>query len=52
MFAYPLSVRRDIEHDLIHLRSASRIGGSDFGVNRNRADQLIHCLKQNAEFVD
>ncbi|WP_349432094.1 DUF1499 domain-containing protein [Methylomarinum sp. Ch1-1] len=35
-FVDDLEVRLDLEKKLIHLRSASRVGHYDFGVNRNR----------------
>ena len=30
----------DLEHKLIHVRSASRVGHSDFGVNRRRVEDI------------
>jgi uncharacterized protein (DUF1499 family) len=39
-FIDDLELRLDREHSVIHLRSAARAGYSDFGVNRNRAEQL------------
>jgi len=36
-----VELRLDQEHGLIHIRSASRIGRSDFGVNRKRVEQLM-----------
>jgi len=35
-----VELRRDASADLIHLRSASRAGRSDFGVNRKRVNQI------------
>ena len=39
-----VELRRDVEDGLIHIRSASRIGRSDFGVNRKRAEQMRQRL--------
>ena len=39
-FVDDLEIRVDMEQNLIHLRSASRVGHSDRGVNRERAERL------------
>jgi len=39
-FVDDLEVRLDTETDSIHVRSASRVGHSDFGVNRQRVEQI------------
>lgn len=39
-FVDDLALRFDPVENRIHLRSASRVGYSDFGVNRRRAEQL------------
>ena len=39
-FKDDLEIRVDPDHKLIHLRSASRSGYSDFGVNRKRVEQI------------
>jgi len=39
-FIDDLELRLDQEHRVIHLRSASRAGYSDFGANRIRVDQV------------
>ncbi len=36
-----VELRLDEQHGLIHIRSASRVGRSDFGVNRKRVEQLM-----------
>jgi len=40
-----VEVRLDKENKLIHLRSASRIGRSDFGVNRKRIASIKKALE-------
>lgn len=35
-----LELRLDKQHQLIHVRSASRVGHSDFGVNKKRIDSI------------
>jgi len=35
-----VELRLDVDQGLIHLRSASRVGRSDFGVNRKRLERL------------
>lgn len=39
-FIDDVELRVDTEHQLLHLRSASRVGHSDFGVNRKRIEEL------------
>ena len=39
-FVDDLEIRIDLENNLIHLRSASRVGRSDGGVNRQRIDRV------------
>jgi uncharacterized protein (DUF1499 family) len=39
-----VEVRFDKENNLIHLRSASRIGRSDFGVNRKRIERIKKAM--------
>lgn len=44
-FVDDVEVRIDPQQALIHLRSASRIGYSDFGANRKRLDQLKKAIE-------
>ncbi len=44
-FVDDLALRFDPVENQIHLRSASRVGYSDFGVNRRRVEQLKSLLK-------
>ncbi len=46
-FVDDVELRFDREQHLIHLRSASRIGRSDFGVNRKRVETLKKALENN-----
>ena len=46
-FVDDLDLIIDIEQQLIHLRSASRTGYYDFGVNRRRVEKLRSLLKQH-----
>jgi len=39
-FVDDLELRLDAENNIIHIRSASRVGHSDFGVNRKRVEQI------------
>lgn len=39
-----LEIRIDDTNQLIHIRSASRVGHSDFGVNRERAEKFRELL--------
>ena len=43
-FYFPETKEKEI---IIHIRSASRIGHSDFGVNRKRIEQIRSKLKVN-----
>ncbi len=36
----------DAEHQVIHFRSASRVGRSDLGVNRQRMEQIRSAWEQ------
>jgi len=40
-----VELRRDRSDERIHIRSASRAGRSDFGVNRNRVEQIVEGIK-------
>ena len=44
-FVDDLEIRVDREANLIHLRSASRVGHGDGGVNRQRVEQLKKSLR-------
>ena len=46
-FVDDLDLIIDIEQQLIHVRSASRTGYYDFGVNRHRVEKLRSLLKQH-----
>jgi len=46
-FVDDFEVRLDVDKKLIHFRSASRVGRSDFGVNRKRVQKLIVLLEAN-----
>jgi len=43
-FTDDVSSRLDVENNCIHIRSASRVGYSDFGVNRKRVEELRRRL--------
>lgn len=43
-FVDDLEVYFDVENQKIHFRSASRVGHSDFGVNRKRVEKLKSSL--------
>ncbi|MGQ9426416.1 DUF1499 domain-containing protein [Gilvimarinus sp. F26214L] len=45
-FVDDFEVRLVPEDDLLHIRSASRVGHSDFGVNRRRVDQFKNQLQE------
>lgn len=39
-----VELRLDADQGLIHIRSASRVGRSDFGVNRKRVERIMQAL--------
>ncbi len=43
-FVDDFEARLDLEQGVMHLRSASRVGHSDFGVNRQRVEQISAAL--------
>ena len=45
-FVDDFEIRIDNEKQLIHIRSASRTGKSDFGVNKKRADTFSSLIKE------
>jgi uncharacterized protein (DUF1499 family) len=45
-FVDDLKIILDSDNNIIHIRSASRVGYSDFGVNRKRMEQLRTTLQQ------
>lgn len=45
-FVDDLELRIDPDNGLLHIRSASRVGHSDFGVNRKRVDQIRTRLEE------
>jgi uncharacterized protein (DUF1499 family) len=47
-FVDDLEARLDVEQGVIHLRSASRVGHSDFGVNRQRIELLKRRFSEKA----
>lgn len=44
-FVDNFEIRLDPENSLVHIRSASRMGYSDFGVNRKRVERFKAALK-------
>lgn len=46
-FVDDLMLRLSPSKGIVHIRSASRIGYSDFGVNRRRVENLREILRQN-----
>jgi len=47
-FVDDVELRRDAQHHgLIHVRSASRVGRTDFSVNRQRVEQLFQGMETN-----
>lgn len=44
-FVDDFELRLDPEHDLVHIRSASRVGYSDLGVNRKRVERFKAALQ-------
>ena len=47
-FVDDLEARMDVEQGVIHLRSASRVGHSDFGANRQRIELLKRRFSEKA----
>ncbi len=47
-FVDDLEIRLDASESVIHIRSASRAGYSDRGVNRKRVDQFVSILAQSS----
>lgn len=45
-FIDDVELRFDIEHNVLHLRSASRVGHSDFNANRKRINRLKENINQ------
>ena len=45
-FVDDLEIRIDLDQKIIHLRSASRVGRSDGGVNRERIKRLKSLYQQ------
>ena len=45
-FVDDLEIRVDTDQKMIHLRSASRVGHSDRGVNRKRIERLKNLVRQ------
>jgi uncharacterized protein (DUF1499 family) len=39
-----VELRLDADQGLIHIRSASRVGRSDFGINRKRLERIMQAL--------
>lgn len=48
-FVDDLEVLVDEEDGVMHVRSASRVGRSDFGVNRRRVEELRRRLQDNGQ---
>lgn len=46
-FVDDLEARLDIENNLIHIRSASRVGHSDLGANKKRIETLKSIYQKN-----
>jgi uncharacterized protein (DUF1499 family) len=44
-FVDDLELHRDEQHNLIHIRCASRLGRRDFGVNRERVEALRALIR-------
>jgi uncharacterized protein (DUF1499 family) len=45
-FVDDLTLHLSAAENIVHIRSASRIGYSDFGVNRSRVENLREKLRQ------
>ncbi len=50
-FIDDLEIRLDTENRLVHMRSASRVGYSDRGVNRKRIETIVGLLKSTPDFI-
>lgn len=50
-FVDDVELRLDVPNNLIHLRSASRVGYSDGGVNRKRMDRFRLLLQEKLQAV-
>ena len=50
-FVDDLEARIDEQNATVHFRSASRVGTSDFGVNRKRVKAIIYRLEENLQKV-
>ncbi len=48
-FIDDLELRLDEQQGVIHIRSASRVGRSDFGANKKRVKQITQLYCRNAE---
>ena len=48
-FVDDLEIRIDTEQNIIHLRSASRVGRGDGGVNRKRVERLKQLFQLPAD---
>lgn len=46
-FVDDVELRMDADNQVIHVRSASRVGHSDFGVNRKRVEKLRLLFNQD-----
>ena len=51
-FIDDVEFRVDNENQLIHIRSAARLGYSDFGINNKRVNNLKTIIRQQLEQVD
>jgi Protein of unknown function (DUF1499) len=45
-----IEFRMDVKDEVVHVRSASRVGYSDFGVNRRRVGALRQRFSQECTF--
>ena len=48
-FIDDVELRLDEQHKVIHIRSASRVGSSDLGANKQRVDNIVNKLKASAD---
>ncbi len=51
-FIDDVEFRVDTQNQLIHIRSAARLGYSDFGVNKKRVNNLKTIIRQQLDQVD